>query len=59
MNILQEIIAFKEEELRERSRIIPLERIQDSQRLYSVRNFYNALYGDNVQIIAEIKRKNS
>ena len=57
MNILQEIIAFKEEELRERSRITPLERIQDSQRLYSVRNFYNALCADSVQIIAEIKRK--
>ena len=43
--------------MRERSRITPLERNQDSQRLYSVRNFRNALYADNVQIIAEIKPK--
>ena len=57
MNILQEIIEFKKNELQEKSRIIPLERIKDSQRLYSVRNFYDALHVKNMQVIAEIKRK--
>ena len=57
MNILQEIVDLKKTELKEKSKVIPLERIQDSQRLYSVRNFYKALRSDNIQIIAEIKRK--
>ena len=57
MNILQEILDLKKTELEEKSKVIPLERIQDSQRLYSVRNFYDALCSDSIQIIAEIKRK--
>ena len=57
MNILQEIVELKKNELKEKSKIIPLNRIQGSQRLYSVRNFYGALRTDGIQIIAEIKRK--
>ena len=57
MNILKEIIEFKHSEIKERARITPLERIQDSQRLYSVRDFIGALKSDDIQIIAEIKRR--
>ena len=57
MNILKEIIEFKHSEIKERARITPLERIQDSQRLYSVRDFIGALKSDGIQIIAEIKRR--
>ena len=57
MNILEEIIEFKHSEIKERSRITPLERIQDSQRLYSVRDFHGALKSEGIQIIAEIKRR--
>jgi len=57
MNILEEIIELKKNELREKSKIIPLDRLRDSQRLYSVRNFYEALSLEGVQVIAEIKRK--
>ncbi|SVC36777.1 uncharacterized protein METZ01_LOCUS289631 [marine metagenome] len=34
-----------------------MERIQDSQRLYAVRDFIGALKSDGIQIIAEIKRR--
>ena len=57
MNILEEIIEYKKIEVKERSRITPLERIQDSQRLYSVRDFNSALQSNSIQIIAEIKRR--
>ena len=57
MNILKEIIEFKHSEIKERARIIPLERIQGSQRLYAVRDFIGALKSDDIQIIAEIKRR--
>ena len=57
MNILEEIIEFKRSEVEERVKITPLERIQDSQRLYSVRDFKGALKCDDIQIIAEIKRR--
>ena len=57
MNILEEIIEFKHSEIKERSRVTPLERIQDSQRLYSVRDFHGALKSEGIQIIAEIKRR--
>ena len=57
MNILEEIIRFKHLEVKERARITPLERIQDSQRLYCVRDFHGALNSDGIQIIAEIKRR--
>ena len=57
MNILNEIIEFKHSEIKERAKITPLERIKDSQRLYSVRDFIGALKSDRIQIIAEIKRR--
>ena len=57
MNILEKIIEHKHAEIQERSLITPLERIQKSQRLYSVRNFNNALKNEGIQIIAEIKRR--
>ena len=57
MNILEKIIEFKKLEVDECSRITPLERIKDSQRLYSIRDFCGALKNDGIQIIAEIKRR--
>jgi indole-3-glycerol phosphate synthase len=57
MNILEKIIEYKHSEVKERARITPLERIQDSQRLYSVRDFCGALKNDGIRIIAEIKRR--
>ena len=57
MNILKEIIEFKYLEIEQRAKITPLERIQDSQRLYSMRDFVGALKSDSIQIIAEIKRR--
>jgi len=57
VNILQKIIEYKHLEVEKRSKITPLKRIQDSQRLYSVRDFYGALTKEGVQIIAEIKRR--
>jgi len=55
MNILEEIIEFKNIEVEQRAKITPLERIQDSQRLYSIRDFLGALKSTSIQIIAEIK----
>ena len=57
MSILKDIIEYKHSEVAERARITPLERIQDSQRLYSVRNFIEELKSEGLQIIAEIKRR--
>ena len=54
MNILEKIIEYKHSEVKERARITPLERIQDSQRLYSVRDFCGALKNDGIRIIAEM-----
>ena len=56
MNILEKIILHKQEEVKERSRVTPIERIKGSQRLYAIRDFKSALARDGVQIIAEIKR---
>ena len=56
MNILEKIILHKQEEVKERSRVTPIERINGSQRLYAIRDFKSALARDSVQIIAEIKR---
>ena len=39
MNILDKIINNKKLEIEERSKITPMERIKDSQRLYSIRDF--------------------
>jgi len=57
MNILEKIILHKQEEVKERSRVTPIERIKGSQRLYAIRDFKMALTHDDVQIIAEIKRR--
>jgi len=56
MNLLEKIILHKQEEVKERSRVTPIERIKGSQRLYAIRDFKSALARDGVQIIAEIKR---
>ena len=56
MNILGKIIAHKQEEVEAQSKIIPLDRLQKSQRLFAVRDFRKALEGEDIQIIAEIKR---
>jgi indole-3-glycerol phosphate synthase len=57
MNILKKIIAYKQEEVEAQSKIIPLDRLQKSQRLFAVRDFKKALEGEDIQIIAEIKRQ--
>ena len=57
MSILKEIIEHKRLEIKECAKITPLERIKDSQRLYSIRDFCGPLKNDGVQIIAEIKRR--
>ena len=56
MSILEKIIEFKRSEVEKRAKITPLDRIQDSQRLYSVRDFCSPLKNEGIQIIAEIKR---
>ena len=56
MNILEKIILHKQEEVKERSRVTPIERIKGSQRLYAIRDFRATLIREDVQIIAEIKR---
>ena len=57
MNILGKIIAHKQEEVEAQSKIIPLERLQKSQRLFAVRDFKKALEGEDIRITAEIKRQ--
>ena len=57
MNILDKIIQHKKEEIRERSKVTPIERIRGSQRLYGIRDFKSALTREGVSIIAEIKRR--
>ena len=57
MNILKKIIAHKQEEVEAQSKIIPLERLQKSQRLFAVRDFKKAMEGEDIRIIAEIKRQ--
>ena len=57
MNILGKIIAHKQEEVEAQSKIIPLERLQKSQRLFAVRDFKKALKGEDIRITAEIKRE--
>jgi indole-3-glycerol phosphate synthase len=56
VNILEKIIKHKKEEVRERSKVTPIERIKGSQRLYAIRDFKSALTLEGVSIIAEIKR---
>jgi indole-3-glycerol phosphate synthase len=57
MNILEKIIDCKREEVSEKTKIIPVERFQDSQRLYAIRNFKQSLQNNHMDIISEIKRK--
>ena len=57
MNIIGKIIAHKQEEVEAQSKIIPLERLQKSQRLFAVRDFKKALEGEDIRITAEIKRQ--
>ncbi|MBC8256678.1 MAG: indole-3-glycerol phosphate synthase TrpC [Candidatus Marinimicrobia bacterium] len=57
MNILEKIILHKQEEVKERSRVTPIERIKGSQRLYAIRDFRSSLSRYGMQIIAEIKRR--
>jgi len=57
MNILKEIIDSKIQEVAEKTKIIPIERLQDSQRLYKIRDFKQSLQNNHIDIIAEIKRK--
>ena len=57
MNVLEKIIEHKKVEIEERSKIISLDRIKDSQRLFSIRDFSGQLKKKKIQIIAEIKRR--
>ncbi len=57
MSILDKIIEYKEAEVVERSKVIPLERLKDSQRLFAVRDFKKSLSSDEIDIISEIKFK--
>ena len=57
MNILEKIIAHKQEEVEAQLKIIPLDRLQKSQRLFAVRDFKKALEGEDIRIISEIKKQ--
>ena len=57
MNILEKIINSKTQEIAEKAKIIPIERLKDSQRLYAIRDFKQSLQNNHIDIIAEIKRK--
>lgn len=57
MNILEKIIAHKQKEIEAQLKIISLDRLKKSQRLFVVRDFKNAILGEGIQIIAEIKRQ--
>ena len=57
MSILEKIIAHKQKEIEAQQKIISLDRLKKSQRLFAVRDFKNALLGEEIQIIAEIKRQ--
>ena len=57
MNILEKIVENKKLEIEERSKIISLDRIKDSQRLFSIRDFSGQLKKKKIQVIAEIKRR--
>ena len=57
MNILEKIVAHKLQEIETQSMIVPIERLKSSQRLFAIRDFKQALKGDEIKIIAEIKRR--
>ena len=55
MNILDKIVEHKKFEIEKRKKITPLERIKDSQRNFTIRNFPRSLSSKQIDIIAEIK----
>ena len=57
MNILEKIIAHKQKEVEAQLKIISIDRLKKSQRLFAIRDFKKALEGEEMQIIAEIKRQ--
>ena len=57
MNIINKIIEDKYKEIESQSQIIPIDRLQGSQRLYAIRNFKQSLQRKKIDVIAEIKRK--
>tara|TARA_Y100001970_G_C14188015_1_gene833706 strand:+ start:278 stop:1063 length:786 start_codon:yes stop_codon:yes gene_type:complete len=57
MSVLSEIISNKLKEVDERSVIVPLSRLKDTQRLFSMRDFKQSLLSDSIQVIAEIKKR--
>ena len=57
MNILEKIIVSKKHEIAEKSKIVTIERLKNSQRLYAIRDFKKSLINSTIDIIAEIKRK--
>ena len=52
MNILEKIICHKQQEVEARATIVPIERLKKSQRLFAVRDFKQALQGEEIKIIA-------
>ena len=57
MNILDKIIQYKKAEVSERSKVIPIERLKESQRLFAVRDFKKSISNNQIDIISEIKFK--
>ena len=55
MNILDKIIFDKKKEIDQRSLIVPLERLKESQRLSKIRNFKKAISSKMIDVISEIK----
>ena len=49
MNILEKIVENKKLEVEERSKIISLDRMKDSQRLFSIRDFSGQLKKKKIQ----------
>jgi len=56
MNILDKIIAYKKKEIESISSITPIDKIKEGHRLFQIRDFKNALMGNSIKVIAEIKR---
>lgn len=57
MNILSKIIKRKKDEVSAQSKIISIDSLKDSQRLFSIRDFKKSLSSDKIDIIAEVKKK--
>ena len=56
MNILEKIINSKRREVDEKLKIIPIERLQDSQRLYEIRDFKKSLKNDRLDIFERLSK---